>query len=131
MGPAVTPYQPRMPLLWWLRRPAYTRFVIREFTSVFLAAYVILVLVLAQRVEAGPEAYAAYLRWLASPGLLAFHVVALAAALYHTATWLSLAPLAVVLHVGGRRVPPTAIVVSNVVIWIAVSILLGWLVLRT
>lgn len=127
----MTPYARPLPRLWWLRRPAYTRFVIREFTSVFIAAYVILVLVLVERVEAGPAAYAAYLRWLASPGLQAFHVVALAAAVYHTLTWLSLAPLAVVLHVGGRRLPADTIVVLNVMIWIVVSILFGWLALRT
>lgn len=115
-----------MPLLWWLRTPAYVRFVIRELTSVFIAAYLVLFLILLQRIGAGPPAYATYLRWLSSPIVLGFHLVALAAAVYHTITWLNLTPLALVVRVGGHRVPPAAIIAVNVVAWLLVSMLMAW-----
>lgn len=123
-------YQRPLPLLWWVRTPAYLRFVIREFTSVFIAAYLVLFLILLVRVKAGPEPYAAYLRWLASPAVLGFHVMALAAALYHTVTWLNLTPLALVVRVRGRRVAPAAIIAVNVAAWLLISILVARLILR-
>ncbi|MGH2399044.1 MAG: fumarate reductase subunit C [bacterium] len=126
----MTTYRRPVPLLWWLGTPAYVRFAIRELTCVFIAAYVILLLILIVRIAAGPAAYEAYLRWLQSPALVAFHVVALAAAVYHTLTWLRLAPLAVVVRVRGRRVPPSAIIGGNVAAWIAISVVLGWIILR-
>lgn len=124
------PYHRPLPLLWWLRTPAYVRFVVRELTSVFIAVYLILLLVLVQRIAAGPAAYEAYLRWLGSPALLGFHLLALAAAVYHTVTWLNLAPLAVVVRVGGRRVPAAAIVAVNLAAWLVISIIVGWLLLQ-
>jgi len=130
MGETVTTYRRPVPLLWWLGTPAYVRYVIRELTCVFIAAYVILLLILVQRIAAGPAAYEAYLRWLLSPALLGFHVVALAAAVYHTLTWLRLAPLAVVVRVRGRRVPPSAIIAGNIALWIVISVVLGWVLLR-
>jgi len=126
----VTTYRRPVPLLWWLGTPAYVRFAIRELTCVFIAAYVILLLILVQRIATGPAAYEAYLRWLLSPALLGFHVVALAAAVYHTLTWLRLAPLAVVVRVRGRRVPPSAIIAGNIALWIVISVVLGWVLLR-
>lgn len=119
-----------MPLLWWLGTPAYVRFVIREFTCVFIAAYVILLLILVVRIAAGPAAYEAYLLWLRSPALVGFHVVALAAVVYHTLTWLRLAPLAVVVRVRGRRVPPSVIIAGNIAAWIVISAVLSWVLLR-
>lgn len=123
-------YQRPLPMLWWLRTPAYVRFVIRELTSVFIAAYLILFLILLLRIKAGPAAYAAYLRWLASPAVLGLHVIALAAALYHTITWLNLTPLALVVRVSGRRVPAAAIIAVNVAAWLLISIFVAWLTLR-
>lgn len=130
MGEAVTTYRRPVPTLWWLGTPAYVRFVIRELTCVFIAAYVILLLILVVRIGAGPTAYEAYLRWLRSPALVAFHVVALGATVYHTLTWLRLTPLALVVRVRGRRVPPSAIIGGNIAAWIAISLVLGWMLLR-
>lgn len=130
MGKVVTTYRRPVPLFWWLGTPAYVRFVVREFTCVFIAAYVILLLILVRQIDRGPAAYDAYMRWLGSPPLIVFHVLALAAAVYHTLTWLWLAPLAVVVRVRGRRVSPGAIIAANIGAWIVISAILGWIILR-
>lgn len=124
------PYVRPEPLWWWLQSKAYMLFVLREFTSVFIAAYLVLLLRLVQHVAAGPAAYQTYLRWLASPWVLAFQGVALLAAVYHSVTWLRLTPMTVVVRVRGRRIPAVAIVTANVVAWAALSIILVWLVGR-
>ena len=120
-----------VPVVWWLRSRAYLLFVVREFTSVLIAAYLVVFLILLQRIRAGPSAYASYLRWLAQPAVLAFHLVALAAALYHSATWLELTPMTVVIRIRGRRIPAPLIVATNVTVWIAVSLLIVWIVVGT
>lgn len=115
---------------WWLTNRTYFFFVVRELTSVLIAAYMVFLLVLLRRLAAGPEAYAAYLRFLGSPGMLLFHLVALAAALYHSITWFRLAPMAITLRVRGRRVPGASVVAANYAAWLAVSLVVAWIVLR-
>ncbi len=120
-----------VPLLWWLRSRAYILFVVREFTSVLIAAYLVVFLIFLQRIAAGPSSYENFLRWLAQPAVVTFHLIALAAALYHTVTWLELTPMTVVIRIRGRRVPSAAIVAANVAAWVALSILVVWLVVGT
>jgi fumarate reductase subunit C len=120
-----------VPVLWWLRSRAYILFVVREFTSVWIAAYLVVFLIFLQRLAAGPSSYESYLRWLAQPAVVAFHLIALAAALYHSVTWLELTPLTVVIRIRDRRVPARTIVAANVAAWIAVSIVVVWLVVGT
>lgn len=114
---------------WWLTSRAYFLFVVRELTSVFIAAYLVVVLILLRRLDAGPAAYAAYLQFLRAPGMLLFHAVALAAAVYHSVTWFRLAPQALVVRVGGRRAPAPAVVWMNYALWAAVSAFVAWLIL--
>ena len=116
---------------WWLTNRTYFFFVVRELTSVLIAAYMVFLLVLLRRLAAGPEAYAAYLRFLGSPGMLLFHLVTLAAALYHSITWFRLAPMAITLRVRGRRVPGATVVAANYAAWLVVSLVVAWIVLRS
>ncbi len=120
-----------MPMLWWLRSRAYVLFMVRELTSVLIAAYLAVFLIFLQRIAAGPSSYERYLHWLAQPGVLAFHLVALAAALYHSVTWLQLTPMTVVIRLRDRRVPAATIVAANFAVWGALSVLILWLVVGT
>jgi fumarate reductase subunit C len=97
---------------------------------VFIAAYVVVVLLLLRNLALGREAYEAYLRWLATPGMVIFQVVALAAALFHSITWFALSPKALVVRFGEKRVPPRVVVGGNYVAWIVVSAIVAWIVLR-
>jgi len=126
----VKPYRRPTEFAWWLTSRTYLLFVVRELTSVFIAGYGAVLLVLLQRLAAGPEAYAAYLRFLASPGMLLFHLVALAAAVYHSLTWFRLAPLAMPLWWRGRRVPSRTVVAAAYAGWGALSLVVAWVVLR-
>lgn len=123
------PYHRPMPGNWWLTNRAYLVFMIRELTSVFIAIYLVLFLIMINRIAAGPDAYGDYLAFLATPGMLAFHAVALAAALFHSITWFSLAPKGLVVRLGDRRIPDAVIAGSNFAAWIIVSVLLAWIVL--
>ena len=124
------PYRRPMPVMWWLQNRAYFLFMVRELTSVFIAVYVVLLLILLSKLRAGPDAYEQHLRFLATPGVIIFHVIALASALFHTVTWFNITPNVLVVRLGARRVRGAIIVGVNYAAWIAVSIVLAWIVLR-
>jgi fumarate reductase subunit C len=46
-------YKPRISRLWWLRRRSYLVFVIRELSSVFVAWFVVFLLLLMSAVSSG------------------------------------------------------------------------------
>jgi fumarate reductase subunit C len=125
-------YYPKMRTTWWLSRPGYIRFMIREATSVFIAIFLIEFLVMVHAVAQGPDAYAAAVGRLASPGWVIFNVVALVFALYHTVTWFLLTGVVQVVRVGDQQVPPALIVAGAFAAWVVVSLfLLYWIVVRS
>jgi len=115
------PYVRPVPTTWWLKRRVYFLFILRELTSVFIAVYLILFLNLLYQLSLGRQAYEIYLDFLATPGMIVFHVVALVAALYHTITWFGLLPNIIVVRIGENRVSSKLIAGANYVPWIAVS----------
>ncbi len=126
----MTPYRHTMPATWWLRNRAYFLFMMRELTSVFIAAYLVLLLVMVRKLAQGPEAYDAYLQFLATPGMLAFHIVALGFAVFHAITWFAIVPKVVVVRLGEERVPAWIVAGVNYAAWVIVSGLIAWFVLR-
>lgn len=125
-------YYPKMRRTWWLERPSYIRFMIREVTSVFIAIFLVVLLIQVHQVAQGPEAYAALVAKLRSPGWVVFHVVALAFALYHTVTWFMLTGVVQVVRLGDRQVPPGLVVAGTFVAWGVVSLfILYWLLVRS
>jgi fumarate reductase subunit C len=123
-------YRPRVSTYWWLWRWAYLKFILRELSSVFVAYFVVLLLLLLRALGQGPEAYMAFQEWLKRPGVIALNAVSLFFVLFHTITWFNLAPRAMVMRVRGQRVPDLLIAGSNYVAWLAVSAAVAWLILR-
>jgi fumarate reductase subunit D len=103
--------------------------MLRELTSVFIAAYLVLVLVLLHKISVGRVAYEAYVEFLANPGMITFHVIALVAALYHTYTWFSLVPNIVTVRVSRTRVPKSIVSGAHFLGWIVTSIAIARIVL--
>ena len=124
------PYRERMPIFWWVNRWAHIRFIARELTSVFVAAFAIELLLLVRSVYAGPQAYALFLVWLQAPLSLALHAVGFLFVAFHSFTWFNLAPKALVIRVGKLRIPDAAIVGGNFFGWIVFSVVLAWLMLH-
>jgi fumarate reductase subunit C len=121
-------YYPKMPPTWWLRRPAYFRFMMREVSSVFIAIFLVVFLVQIHQLSRGPEAYAAFVATLRSPGWIVFHAVALAFALYHSVTWFNLTAVVQVVRLGGRQVPPRLVAAASFAAWAVVTLaILFWL----
>ena len=128
--PARKPYVRPISATWWLKRSSYTLFMLRELSSVFVAGYVVLFLLMIRRLSQGPAEYEAFLTSLQSPLAILFHVVALAFALLHTITWFNLTPKAMAVWRGEERLPAAMMIVPNYVAWIVVSGVIVWFVLR-
>ena len=124
------PYVRPMPATWWLKRSPYLLFMLREFSSVFVAAYVVIFLVMIRRLNEGQAAYEAFLASLKSPLAISFHIVALAFAVFHTVTWFHLTPKAMAVRIGEERVKPALIIAPNYAAWAVVSAVVARILLK-
>lgn len=131
-GPGTGPRTYRKPVsvLWWLHKRSYTFFVLREISAVFVAWAVVFVLLLVRAVAQGDAEYRAFLDWAGTPWVVVLNMVTLAFLVLHAVTWFNLTPAAMVVRVGGRRLPPQAVAGGAYAGWVAVSAFVAWLVLR-
>jgi succinate dehydrogenase subunit C len=119
-------YRQELPASWWLTNRHYFLYVVRELTALFIALFLLFTLYGIIQLERGPEAYAAYLRLLRSPGVVLFDVVALLLAIYHTVTWFTLTPRLQKLLPGSRELPAGAVLAACFLVWALLSALIGW-----
>jgi fumarate reductase subunit C len=123
-------YHRPIPLFWWLERRSYLVFVLRELSSVFVAWFVVYLLLLINAVSGGSAEYERFLDRSGQSWLLAINVIAFLFVLLHAVTWFGLAPKAIVVRLRGRRVPPPLIAAAHYAAWLVLSAVIAWLVLR-
>lgn len=125
----VKTYRRAMPATWWLRNPFYLVYMVREASAVFFFLYALVLLWGLYTLSLGEAAYDGWRAMLATPAMIAFHVVAVAFALLHTVTWFMVLPkTAPTLRFGGRVVPDLAVVVIGVAAAAAISLFVyGWI----
>jgi fumarate reductase subunit C len=118
-------YAWRMPTSWWTRNRHYVLYVIREFTSVPLALWLLWLLVEIQRASSGPAHYSPH----GSPAFVVFSIIVLLFSLYHTYTFLTLSGSIIHFKVLARPVPSRLIVLSEFGLWIATSAVVGFVLI--
>lgn len=95
---------------WWRRNPFFVRYMAREATALFVAAYALVLLAGLVALALGPAAFEAWSAALRTPASFVLHAVLLAAFVVHTWSWFSIMPKTLpALYAGGRRVPAAAI----------------------
>ena len=117
-----------LPRSWWLKRPGYFWFMVRELTSLAVFAYAVL-LILALRSIGNGDSFAAFYEALSSPVSVWAHGAILLLALFHTGTWIALTPKVLVLWNNDEPVEPDVVAGANGILFLAVSGLLLWLVM--
>jgi fumarate reductase subunit C len=107
---------------WFFDHPRYVRYMTRELTCLFIGAYTILLVVGLARLAQGRETYEAFLTALQAPGSIVFHGLALAFAVYHSATWFNLTPKALPVQIGEDFLPGWVIAGLHYAAWIVLSL---------
>lgn len=122
-------YRKHVSTWWWTQQWRSFKFILRELSSLAVIYFVAILLWLVWAVIDGPGSYAAFLAWLETPAALLFNFIAFLFVLYHSITWFNLAPKAMPVRVGGKRLPDWMIAAPNYAAWIAVSAFIAWLLL--
>jgi fumarate reductase subunit C len=115
------PYVRAVTSEWIFRHPRYLRYMVREFSCLFVGGWTLMMVWGLKALSEGPAAWAAFLELLKSPASIVFHVLTLAFAVYHSITWFNLTPKALPLQLGGKFVPDAAISGAHFVAWAVLS----------
>lgn len=114
-------YRPQISTYWWLGKWAYVKFILRELSSVAVAWTVAIILLQVLALIRGPEAYLKFQHAMSAPWMIALNVIAFAFLLLHSITWFNLAPKAMVVRIGGKRLPAALISGPQYLAWIVIS----------
>ncbi|MBI1374674.1 MAG: hypothetical protein GC159_18300 [Phycisphaera sp.] len=130
------PYKKPWSWKWFLARPAYKRFMVREATSVAVLLYVCIFLSILAKLGKGDLAeFTACVDALKSPFWYLLNLLLLGGALYHSITWFNLTPKALPgkpFQFGEKKLGPGALAVLagygpwatvSLIIWIVWSVL--------
>ena len=110
-----------MPTGWWLRKRHYFLYVVREFTALPMAMWLLWLLYDVKSASAGPTGF----QPPRSIGFMVFSAVCLAFATYHSYTFLKLAGVIMHLKVLDKPVPSRVIVLTMFGLWALASIVIA------
>ncbi|MCG6201740.1 fumarate reductase subunit C [Psychromonas antarctica] len=116
------PYIRKLPMDWWMKQLFYTKYMIREGSSVFVTLYSLILAWGVFRLSQGEVAFNGWLDALQSPFAILLHIIMLILALYHTITWFSLAPKAADLWVKGKKLDEKVIIAAHYCTFVVVTV---------
>ncbi|MGE5128955.1 MAG: hypothetical protein ACM3IK_04950 [Sphingomonadaceae bacterium] len=109
---------------WIFRHPRYLRYMVREFSCLFIGGWTLMMVWGLKQLAEGPAAWGAFLQFLATPASIVFHLLTLAFAIYHSLTWFNLTPKALPVQRGEEFVPDAVISGAHFAAWGLVSLAL-------
>src|SRR5688572_31384311 len=119
---------PRVSTFWWLEKGSYFVFILRELTCIFVAWFVVYLLMLVAAVTQANASYQEFLAWSSTTSILVLNIVSLLFLIFHAVTFFAAAPQAMVVKLGKEKVPGNLILAGHYAGWLAVSALVIWLV---
>jgi len=111
-------------------RWSYLKFILREISSVFVAWFVAELLLGLTDLSSSRRDYADFQDFLRNPIVIATNIVSLFFVTFHALTWFNLAPKAMAVRLGGKRVPDLWIAGPNYIAWVVVSAIVAWVLVR-
>ena len=109
---------------WIFRHPRYVRYMVREFSCLFIGGWTALMVWGLKQLSEGPAAWAAFLELLRSPAGIVFQLLTLAFAAYHSVTWFNLTPKALPVQLGEEFVPGWVIAGAHFAGWAVLSFII-------
>ena len=120
---------PKVSTLWWLEKGTYFAFILRELSCVFVAWFVVFLLLLVRAVTQGDASYQELLAWSATTPILLLNIVSFLFLIFHAVTFFAAAPQAMVVKVGSNKVPGSLVLAGHYAGLAAVSAVVAWLLL--
>ena len=117
------PYAREMTSEWITRHPRYLRYMLREFSCLFIGGWTLMMVWGLARLAQGPAAWAAFLEALRTPMSIVFQVLALAFSVYHGVTWFKLTPKALPVQLGEEFVADGVISGAHFAVWGLLSLI--------
>ena len=114
-----------MPANWWTRTRHYTLYMLREFTAVPLALWLIWLLYEVKRAGNGPKGYYPP----SSTLFVAFSAVVLLFALYHSYTFLKLSGVIIHFKLFDRPIPTRVIALAMFGAWAVASAVVAFVLI--
>jgi len=124
------PYIRPMPkTTWYMRQGRYKIYMLREMTCLLVGFYSFLVIFgLAALAQNSADAWQQFLASQQNAAMITFHAFALIYFLiYQTFAWFELAPKAMPLHLGEKKLPDSFIVIAHYAAWAVLSAVIFWL----
>jgi fumarate reductase subunit C len=113
---------------WYMRNGRYKVYVLRELTSFLVAFYSVLTILALAALADSPEHWNAWIASQQTTGMVIFHALALLYFLFfQTFPWFKLAPKAMPVQLGEKKLPDSAIVIGHYVVWVVVTLFIFWL----
>ena len=118
---ATRSFKPAMAPGWWMRKSHYFWYMVREFTALPLALWLLWLIYEIRRAGHGASGYYPP----SSTPFIVFSVICLLFALYHSITFLRLAGGILHFKVLDKPVPSWLVVTSQFAAWLVASIVIG------
>ncbi len=114
---------------WYMRNGRYRKYMLREVTCLLVGVYCFFAIwALATLASGNPDHWNAFLVSQQNTSMIAFHAIALIYFLvYQTFDWFKLAPKAMPLQLGEKKLPDRFIVIAHYVAWAVVTLFVFWL----
>lgn len=107
------PYRKEVTRTWFLARPAYRAYALREFSSVIVGLFVFDLMVGLVAVNRGADAWAWWVHLQTSPANLVLTVFALVMSLVHAATWFKATPKIIKIRRGTHYLPDRWVIAQH------------------
>lgn len=119
-------YKPFLTRAWWLKHRFFVLYMLREGTVLPLV-FLLCSLTAGGFALQSAEHFARWQHFMATPGVIAAHGLALIAALYHAFTFFRLFPRVMPIRIGAKQVPSAIMVAAQWIAVVTVIVVFLWL----
>ena len=108
---------------WYMRNGRYKRYMLREVTCLLVGFYCFLAILGLAALAAGPKGWNSFLESQQNILMISVHAIALVYYLiYMTFDWFKLAPKAMPVQLGEKKLPDRVIVIGHYAAWTVISL---------
>jgi len=118
------PYHRRTDRFWYLHRPVYRKYMLREASSVLIGLWMLNLIVGILRFSQGEAAWNVWLDWQQHPVMLVFSGLTLVMAMVHSVTWFAIAPKAMPKMIAGKPLVHQQVVIGHWLLFTLISVLI-------